>query len=227
MSREPDLLSGPQEYTPAINRLLPQSVEAEQGLLSSLLIEPDGVSALCHQKAVTTEFFQNTGHAILYDELMFLSEQRMFDGSAAGDFVLLCQVLRDRGKLHEIGGIIAGSPCSGAAFVSALHGFLPTSANATFYIEVLRDKMVRRKIIAACDGAKEVAYGMDDPVPQVEQMSADIASLARDKKGRPGIAEVTRALMEKFRKNDTTKLFGRAPGFRCSTRKLAACSMAI
>src|SRR3954469_10737982 len=83
-------------YLPDIHRLLPQAPDAERGVLSSFLLAPKEIGALCHEKAITHAHFHLPAHAQIYSTLcnLWVSDQSI-------DFITLTQVLRDRGQLDQ------------------------------------------------------------------------------------------------------------------------------
>src|SRR4051812_33521004 len=120
-------------YLPDIHRLLPQSPDAEQGVLSSCLLAPRDVIGLCVEKKIDSYYFHIPSHGTIYLALL-----DMWNNGQTIDFITLTQYLRDRGRLEEVGG---------AAFVTSLFTFLPTAANAGFYLETLESKHTLRGII--------------------------------------------------------------------------------
>jgi replicative DNA helicase len=132
-----------------IHRTPPHSVEAEQGVLGSMLISPRDAIAECIGK-ITEEYFYVPAHQIIYRELVDL-----WNAAEAIDLITFTQVLRDRNLLDTIGG---------AAFVTSLFTFVPTAANIEYYIEIVRDKYILRSIIAAATESVRRAYEEQDEV---------------------------------------------------------------
>src|ERR1700761_1824704 len=113
-------------YLPDIHRLLPQAPDAEQGVLSSFLLAPREIGGLCAGKQHKGEHFHIPSHAQIYSTLL-----ELWDSNKPIDFISLTQVLRDRSQLDQVGG---------PAFVTQLFTFLPTAANAAYYVEILEEK---------------------------------------------------------------------------------------
>src|SRR6516162_7254265 len=100
-------------------RSLPMSEDAEKGVLSSLLLNPREVSDMC-RSMVAAEAFYIPAHRIVYETILTL-----IDSNRPVDFLTVCQSLRDRSLLEEVGG---------KETVSALFNFVPTAANAEYYV---------------------------------------------------------------------------------------------
>lgn len=124
-------------YLPDIHRLLPQAPDAEQGVLCSFLLAPREVYGLCLEKCVRAEHFHIPAHAVIYSRLCLMSD----DPTKTIDLIALTQELRDHSELDR---------CGGPAFVTQLFTFLPTAANAAFYVEILMEKATLRKMISVC-----------------------------------------------------------------------------
>ena len=120
-------------YLPDIHRLLPQDPVAERGVLSCLVLSPAEVHDACRDRGITADYFHIPGHAIIFAEAVAILEKKK-----PLDFVTLNGALRDTGQLDAVGGVAA---------ISELWTFLPTAANAIYYLEILQQKQTARRII--------------------------------------------------------------------------------
>ena len=59
-------------YRPDAHRLLPQSADAEKGILSSFLLSPREVGGFCAEKQITPAHFHIPAHGELYEVLLKL-----------------------------------------------------------------------------------------------------------------------------------------------------------
>src|SRR5436189_2123461 len=132
-----------------IHRTPPHSVEAEQGVLGSMLISPRETIAECVEK-INEEYFYVPAHRTIYNVLVDL-----WNAGQAIDLITFTQVLRDRSLLESVGG---------AAFVTSLFTFVPTAANVGYYIDIVRDKYILREIIATATESVRRAYEEQDEV---------------------------------------------------------------
>ena len=146
-----------------VHRTPPHSVEAEQGVLGSMLISPHETIAECVEK-INEEYFYVPAHRTIYDVLVDLWNTRQ-----GIDLITFTQVLRDRNLLDSVGG---------AAFVTNLFTFVPTAANVQYYLEIVRDKYILRQIISAATESVRRAYEEQDEVDslldEVEQKIFDV-----------------------------------------------------
>src|SRR5215831_4110117 len=132
-----------------IHRPPPHSVEAEQGVLGSMLISPRDAIAEVVEK-ITADYFYVPAHQTIFNALVDL-----WNVGQGIDLITFTQVLRDRNLLESVGG---------AAAVTNLFTFVPTAANVGYYIDIVRDKYILRSIIAAGTESVRRAYEEQDEV---------------------------------------------------------------
>src|SRR5207237_9830347 len=117
-----------------VHRTPPHSVEAEQGVLGSMLISPRETIAECVEK-INEEYFYVPAHQTIYSMLVDL-----WNAGQAIDLITFTQVLRDRNLLDAVGG---------AAFVTSLFTFVPTAAKVGYYIDLVRHHYILPSVTAA------------------------------------------------------------------------------
>src|ERR1700745_2479979 len=132
-----------------IHRTPPHSIEAEQGVLGSMLLSPREAIGECVEK-INEQYFYVPAHQTIYSVLVDL-----WNAGQAIDLITFTQVLGDR-NLLESGG--------GGAFVTSLFTFVPTAANIEYYLEIVRDKYILREIISAATESVRRAYEEQDEV---------------------------------------------------------------
>jgi replicative DNA helicase len=132
-----------------IHRAPPHSVDAEQGVLGSMLLSPRQAIAECVEK-ISEQYFHIPAHQTIYSVLV-----ELWNAGQAIDLITFTQVLRDRHLLESVGG---------AAFVTNLFTFVPTAANIEYYLEIVRDKYILREIISAATDSVRRAYEEQDEV---------------------------------------------------------------
>ena len=157
-------------YAPDAHRMLPQSQDAELGLLGSILICPKEVMGECVEKQITPEHFHHPGHAIIFGIL-----RELYDAAKPIDFILLTQLLRDRELLDQVGG---------PAFVTSLFTFVPTAANANYYLEILKEKSTLRNIITTCTEMGARAYTEQEDVDTfIDEVEAKVFAITESRLG--------------------------------------------
>src|SRR6266404_4841089 len=150
-----------------IHRPPPHSVEAEQGVLGSMLISPRDAIAEVVEK-ITAEYFYVPAHETIFNVLVDL-----WNNGAAIDLITFTQVMRDRNLLESVGG---------AAAVTNLYTFVPTAANVGYYLEIVRDKYILRSIIAASTESVRRAYEEQDEVGNLlDEVEQKIFAVGEDR----------------------------------------------
>ena|ERR1700746_175744 len=124
-------------------RSLPFSEDAEKGVLCSLLLNATEVSDLC-RTFLREGAFYIPAHELVYNLIL-----ELVDGKKPIDFITLRQALKDRNQLEEIGGV---------EYVSDLYSFVPSAANAEYYIAIVRKKYILRRLILTCGGLSRDCY---------------------------------------------------------------------
>src|SRR5881296_2203964 len=141
--------SSPTGSAQDIHRAPPHSVEAEQGVLGSMLIAPQDVIPECVEK-IKEEYFYVPAHQTVFRVLV-----EQWSAGQAIDLITFTQTLSDQNVLETIGG---------ASFVTSLFTFVPTAANVEYYLEIVRDKYILRQIISAATESVRRAYEEQDEV---------------------------------------------------------------
>jgi replicative DNA helicase len=150
-----------------IHRTLPHSVEAEQGVLGSMLISPRDIIAECVEK-INEEYFYVPAHQTIYTVLV-----ELWNAGQGIDLITFTQTLRDRNLLETVGG---------ASAVTSLFTFVPTAANVTYYLEIVRDKYILRQIIAAATESVRRAYEEQDEVNNLlDEVEQKIFAVGEDR----------------------------------------------
>ena len=150
-----------------VHRTPPHSVEAEQGVLGSMLISPRETIAECVEK-INEDYFYVPAHRTVYEVLV-----EVWNAGQAIDLITFTQVLRDRNLLDSVGG---------AAFVTNLFTFVPTAANVQYYLEIVRDKYILRQIISAATESVRRAYEEQDEVESLlDEVEQKIFEVGEDR----------------------------------------------
>ncbi len=118
-----------------LRRELPQDIEAEQGLLGSILLDPVRVLDICSTKGLVAEAFVDPTHRSIYAAITRLaSKGQPVDGITVSNF------LKGTGDLDAVGGLRA---------LTDLMEQTPTSAHASYYAELVMEQYLRRCILGA------------------------------------------------------------------------------
>src|ERR1041385_4655296 len=121
---------------PTVDRVLPNSLEAEMGLLGSVLLSSSDVLGECIALVGTdSDHFYQHAHKVIYEQLLEMQQR-----NEAVDPVTLTQRLKDKNRLDEVGGPI---------YVTNLFTSVPTAGNYKYYLNIVREKYLLRRLIDA------------------------------------------------------------------------------
>lgn len=140
------------------DRLPPYSEEAERGVLGCVILNAKECYLEAKEKIISTDVFYCLSHQIIWDSL---DEKQ--------DFITLQQRLKDKGVLENIGGI---------NYLSQLQDCVPSSANLSYYLEIVYEKYLLRKILANCTETAARIYEHDGEVSGfIDQYEKDVLNL--------------------------------------------------
>lgn len=187
-----------------IDRLPPHAIEAERGILGCVLLSPVDCMAECHEKIKDAQAFYDLRHRTVYEELSAMREE-----NKPIDLITFQQWLKDKGQLDRVGGV---------AYLSTLPDGVPSAAHLGYYIEIVKDKYLLRRMIQTCHGVISRAYEYQGEIDElVDSVEKDILSISesRGQTSTPPIKElVQRAInkIEEYHKNQGI-VTGIATGF--------------
>ena len=133
-----------------MEKLLPQNIEAECGVLGSIIIDPEAIVQV--SDFLHADDFYRDAHRTIYEVILQLYEEH-----EPADFITICDELERRNKLEEVGG---------ASYITSLINQVPTSGNVEFYARIVERTAILRRLIHAAGQIAAIAY---------EEGDADIA----------------------------------------------------
>lgn len=168
----------------SIGRSLPHSLEAEEHLLSCCLLDGADVVSRCLEARIRPESFYDTKHGIVFHVLLDLyNRQTPIDISVVGE------ELKTTRQLDQIGGF---------PFLTQVSSRIPTTAQASYFIEKVREQALLREIIRSATGAVEDCYGfsggIDEFVDQIEQKIFAVTQARVSDRLQPTSAIVPRSM---------------------------------
>ena len=113
------------------HKLPPQNIEAEQSILGGVLIENYAVNKV--MEVLAPDDFYRESHRKIYKALIDLSER-----DEPADLITLTNELKNNGHLDSVGG---------ASYITSLIDSVPTAANIEYYVKIVKEKAILRKLI--------------------------------------------------------------------------------
>lgn len=115
---------------------LPYSVDAEQAVLGSMIIDPNCINEVAVQ--VRSEYFYIPQHREIYSAI-----SSMYELSQSIDFISLLERLKKDGVYDETGG---------KEYLTKLVQTVPSSANVMTYVGIIREQYYQRALMGAAQG---------------------------------------------------------------------------
>ncbi len=132
-------------------KLVPQSREAEEAVLGSILINPDAYFDVA-------EFLQPEDFYIHRHRWIWQSFTRLQESRNPIDYLTVTEDLDQQGQLSEIGG---------PAYITALINNVPSSLHSEAYGRIVEDAAVRRRMIEAANDIVKLAYDEETALDSV------------------------------------------------------------
>lgn len=134
-----------------VKRVMPHSVEAEQAVIGSMLMDKEAVAVAADM--LLKEDFYTGQYGILFEAIAQLHGE----GKPA-DLIQVQEKVRQNGAPPEI---------SGMEFLRDILTSVPTSANIRHYAKIVKDKATMRRLIKAAQDIEESCYGGRDELEDV------------------------------------------------------------
>ncbi|MBQ1473359.1 MAG: replicative DNA helicase [Lachnospiraceae bacterium] len=135
-----------------VTRTMPNSLEAEQSVIGSMLMDKDAIIAA--MESLQGDDFFHQSYGMLFDTIIEVYNA----GEDAMDPVVLTNKLREKNAPAEI---------SDVNFLLSLMEHVPTSINIKSYCDIVSQKAMLRKIIRMSQSIENDCYKDDEPVSDV------------------------------------------------------------
>ena len=118
-----------------IKRILPHSIEAEQSVIGSMILDRDAI--LIASEILTSDDFYQKQYGIIFDTMVELCNE-----GKPVDLITLQNRLKEKELPPDI---------SSMEYVRDLIAAVPTSANIRYYAKIVSEKAVLRRLIKALE----------------------------------------------------------------------------
>ncbi len=125
-----------------IKRILPHSIEAEQSVIGSMIMNKDAI--VTASEIITGDDFYQQQYGIVFEAMVGL-----YNENKPVDLVTLQNRLKELDVPPEI---------SSMEFVGELVAAVPTSVNVKYYAEIVSEKAMLRKLIKATEEIANTCY---------------------------------------------------------------------
>lgn len=146
-----------------MEKLLPQNIEAESGVLGSIIIDPEAIVQVAD--FLYPDDFYRDAHRTIYEVILSFYEQH-----EPADFITICDELERRNKLEDVGG---------ASYITSLINSVPTSGNVEYYGRIVERTAILRRLIHAAGQIAAIAYEEGDANAALDKAEQLIFSISQ------------------------------------------------
>ena len=188
----------------------PQNTDAEASLLGAILIDSDAIVKIAD--SISADDFFDTKHQRIYQAVSQLYEKR-----SPIDVLTLADQLKNNGYLDLVGG---------PSYLTELTNFVPTAAHAEQYADIIAQKAIRRRMMAA---AQDIASTSGDETKSVKEIIEEAESRlfnVSQQHVKQSVISIEEILAESFERlddlhKDKQKIRGIPTGFKDMDNLLA------
>jgi replicative DNA helicase len=169
-----------------LNRLPPQNIEAEAGVLGSILLDKDAiikVGDILH----SDDFYDEKNRAI------FLAMLELFEKNSSIDFLTVSNVLDIEGKLDFVGG---------SAYLAGLVNSVPSAAHVVHYASIVKRKGTLRRLISVAGEITNLSYGEEGDIETILDSAEQKLFAVSQKYLKQNFVPLTDILHETFERLD-------------------------
>ena len=134
-----------------IKRVLPHSVEAEQSVIGSMMMDREAI--MTASEMIHSEDFYQHQYGILFESML-----ELYNEGKPVDLITLQDRLKEKEVPPEI---------SSLEFVRDLLGTVPTSANVKYYAGIVQEKSMLRKLIKVNEQIANTCYLATDKLEDI------------------------------------------------------------
>ncbi len=138
-----------------MDRIPPQNLEAEKSVLGSILLDKDALIEV--SGTLKPNHFYDERHADIYENIL-----ELFEEGLPIDLVTISDKLKKKKLLSRIGG---------RAYLTELASFVPTSAHAAEYGNIVKETATRRGLISSSSEITKLAFDETIAMPEVVDRS--------------------------------------------------------
>ncbi len=162
--------------------MTPASLEAEQSVLGSLLIDPGSLGRIVHLN-LTPGHFHHHQHRAIWTAIMYLDGKRQ-----PFDVVTVADRLADAGLDEDSGGI---------KYLNNLAQSVPSAANIARYAGIVVEKAMRRAGLEAAEQASAIMLDRECTAADAMDRAAALFSLSQEAGHRPEARHIGELVLQR------------------------------
>ncbi len=167
------------QQDPSLYTVPPQNIEAEQSILSAILIDNNVLLDVI--ELLAAEDFYKTAHQKIYSAIIDL-----FDKGEPVDLVTLANNLDESGHLEDVGG---------ASYLARLVDAVPMAVNAQHYAKIVHDKASLRRLIEKSNAIAKRCFKDEGDVDEVIDFAETAIFEISEKKSKQSFYPLSKLIL--------------------------------
>lgn len=183
-------------------RVLPHNIEAEQSVIGAMFLSKYAINRATEE--LYPELFYLDSHAKIFEVIKELSDEKK-----PIDLTTVIEALNSKKYLDKIGGV---------EYLTEVVNSVPSAANVDYYIEIVRDKAILRRLIEVSTEITTTSYDANDSTNEIlDDAEKKILNVIKNRKASEfkSIGQVVTSaqmMLEELAKNEGN-ITGIATGF--------------
>ena len=183
-------------------RKMPQNIEAEMSILGSCFLSAYALDKVCEE--LTSDMFYSEANKKIFESIYFLHQNKI-----PLDSTTLINEIEKHENINSIGGI---------EYLSEVIDSVITAANIDYYIDIVREKSLRRKLVEVSTAITTSAFDEEmDTNEVIDDAEKNIFNVTKSRKAGEfktinDVMKTTQQRLEDLSKNDK-EITGVATGF--------------
>ncbi|MCI5917891.1 MAG: replicative DNA helicase [Roseburia sp.] len=168
-----------------IKRIMPNSLEAEQSVIGSMIMDKDAI--VTAMELLIKEDFYHQQYGILFESMI-----ELFNAGQPVDLVTLQNKLKEKDVPPEI---------SSLEYVRDLITAVPTSANVKYYANIVKENAMRRQLIKVNQEIENECYAGTESLDFImDKTEKDIFGLLSSRQGNTDYTPIRQVVMNALEK---------------------------
>jgi len=147
-----------------LERIPPNSLEAEESLLGCLLIDKDAIIKIVDN--ITADDFYRDSHKIIFEAI-----KELYNSQEPIDVITLSNKLEDKKRLMEVGG---------RSYLAKLSNAVATAGNVVNYANIIQKKATLRRLQQAAAKISQISFNEDQEIDNIlDEAESSVFSVSK------------------------------------------------
>lgn len=185
-----------------LEKIPPQNLEAEMAVLGSMLIDQESIAVAI--ESIDKDSFYKGAHKKIFEAIT-----ELYNANKAVDLITLTDELKRKESLDAVGGV---------SFLTSLVNSVPTTANISHYVAIVKEKSILRNLISNSTKIVSLCYDSDSNINELVDTAEKLIFEVRDHRSRSSYQHLKEIIKDSIERIDMlyqqkTHVTGVATGF--------------